>query len=314
MSTLIRWFEVPALFSRPFLAINLSNSSPETRAKNTQLYEDGKTGDWPLNRTLHGDFLFGQTIVLYYRVDRAHAQIYTGSCEKLRKNGITKDGRPRFRLAMADGWHLQGQTAVPFTRFFGGFTMSSNPTVVWATPEHYTEPEDDVLEIDDIGPGPYLDDPVDNLSGDPNDDAYSDVFGTETMAEVALRAHQRLFANRLGKVWGNTCALTGLAAPRLLHACHIVPYKDASPSEKVNAHNGLLLCAHLHMLMDAHLLSFGDDGTLLVANNLNANVRALVLAPRSTQLRRTPSAEQVAFLRRHRHRALSIGHVLAPVE
>ena len=188
--------------------------------------------------------------------------------------------------------------------------MSSNPTVVWATPERYIEPEEDVSEVDEVDPDPNLDDPSD----DPDDDAYSGVLGADTMAEVALRAHQRLFAQRLAKVWGNRCALTGLAAPRLLHACHIVPYKAASPSEKVSAHNGLLLCAHLHMLMDAHLLSFDDDGSLLIANSLDANVRDLVLAPRSTQLRRMPSAQQVTFLRRHRASALSIGNLLERVQ
>lgn len=310
MSTLTRWFEVPALCNAPFLAINLSNSKPKTRAKNAQLYDDGKTGDWPLNQALRGEVLIGQTIVLYYRLDRGNACVYTGKCARLRKNGVTKDGRTRFRFTTADGWHLQGQTTVPFTRFFGGFTMSSNATVVWAAPERYTELEDDVSEIDDVDPGPDVDDPSD----DPDDDKYSGVVGAETMAEVALRAQQRLFAHRVAKVWGNKCALTGLAAPRLLQACHIVPYKDSSPLEKVTAHNGLLLCAHLHMLMDAHLLSFDDDGSLLIANGLNADVRALVVAPRSTQLRRTPSAEQVTFLRRHRNSALSIGNVLARVE
>jgi hypothetical protein len=307
MTTLIRWFDVPGLSAAPFLAINLSNAKPETRSKNTHLFEGGKTGDWLLNKALHGKFLVDHPVVLYFRVDRAHALIYTGRCLQVRKNGIAKDGRPRFRLTMANGWHVEGQTTVPFTRFFEGFTMSSNPTVVWATPERYSEPEDDLPEIDDVNTDPA--DPDD----DPDDDAYVGVLGAETMAEVALRAHQRIFVRRLTRVWGKRCALTGLSAPRLLHSCHIVPYKGATPEEKVSAHNGLLLCAHLHMLMDAHLLGFDDEGALLLARSLDGNVRALVLAPGATRLRRVPSAEQVAYLQRHRHCALSIGNVLTRV-
>ena len=67
------------------------------------------------------------------------------------------------------------------------------------------------------------------------------------------------------------------------------------------------------MLMDAHLLGFDDDGALLLSSGLNGDVRALVLAPGSTQLRRVPSTQQVVFLQRHRDSALRNGNVLARV-
>ena len=218
MSRINRWFDVPSLATAPFLAINLSNATPKTCIKNAELYKNRQTGDWVLNKALYGNFLVGQTVVLYYRVDRSHARIYTGSCLRLRKNGKAKDGRPRYRFTVKDNWSLNGETEVPFHRFFEGFTMSSNPTVVWASPACYTMPEADLSAIGDADPSSARDESVVDPIDDPDDDVNTGVLGTETMAEVALREHQRIFASRVTRVWDNRCALTGLASPRLLHA------------------------------------------------------------------------------------------------
>ena len=80
------------------------------------------------------------------------------------------------------------------------------------------------------------------------------VEGFNRPAMVQQRVGHEIFVQRLSKYWRGQCALTNLNAPRLVQACHIVPWSEATPAERVNRDNGLLLCTHLHALFDSHLL------------------------------------------------------------
>ena len=66
--------------------------------------------------------------------------------------------------------------------------------------------------------------------------------------------------------WGGTCAVTGVAEPCLLRASHIKPWaRCETDSERLDVYNGLLLAAHLDAAFDAGLISFADDGGVLIA-------------------------------------------------
>jgi hypothetical protein len=60
--------------------------------------------------------------------------------------------------------------------------------------------------------------------------------------------------------------------PGHLRASHIKPWKDCDDAEKVNGCNGLLLAPHIDHLFDRGWVSFGDDGRLLLADALGADV------------------------------------------
>lgn len=289
------WFDVSSLCMGPFLAINLSNSSFEKRKKNDDLLDLGKTGDWPIQKSAFEDGLAGRVVVLYYKEGRDAAKIYTGTFKSLRKNGETRNGNYRYRLTIEKNWTEEGTTSAPFTQFFQGFTMSSQPTTVWANSGAFDQEKNKVVETEIL---------------DPDSDRFESMVGTETMAMIAIRANHQIFVKRLISVWGKRCALTSLAAPRLLQACHIVPYSESNPKEKISAHNGLILCAHLHTLLDSHLLSFDDDGRLMLEESMETRLRALVLDPGNFTLRRTPSSDQIDYLRRHRATAKTLGRNL----
>lgn len=137
------------------------------------------------------------------------------------------------------------------------------------------------------------------------DDLIKQKEGSNYMAWVAQRAGHDDFAKGIHKVWDKKCALTGLYAPRLLQACHLVPWEEADKDEKTNPHNGLLLCAHLHALLDEHLISFDSKGNLLIDSSLDQGVIKLVLSSGMTTLRKKPTQEQIAFLARHRQAAVN---------
>jgi putative restriction endonuclease len=63
--------------------------------------------------------------------------------------------------------------------------------------------------------------------------------------------------------------LTGVTDPRLLIASHIKPWSDSSDKEKLDGRNGLLLSPHADRLFDRGLISFENDGTVLVSTTLD---------------------------------------------
>ena len=89
---------------------------------------------------------------------------------------------------------------------------------------------------------------------------------TEAERLVIQRVGQDVFRDALMTYWGGRCAVTGVAEPRLLRASHIKPWaRCETDAERLDVYNGLLLAAHLDAAFDAGLISFSDDGTILIS-------------------------------------------------
>lgn len=290
---LTRWFDIPTLRT-PFFAINLSNRKTESRQTNDQLFPKKQTGHWQVPKAALDHGIEGQPIVLFYS-DKDISRLYVGTCIHAEPTGHTKSRQLRYTLTVAQHWKDVGETNVTFTAFFKGFPLSSNATILWADLDRYTAPdgEADTDESD-------------------NDDQNGEG-GYNAPVTSSQRVNQGVFVARLKKIWGRKCALTGLKAPRLVQACHIIPWNDATPEQRVSADNGLMLCAHLHALFDSHLLCFDSQGYLLLSNELSADVRALVLASGKRKLRKLPTKKQAEFLKLRQDGAYEAGHQLVRV-
>ena len=107
---------------------------------------------------------------------------------------------------------------------------------------------------------------------------------TEAERLVIQRIGQDVFRQALMAYWGGRCPLTGIADPALLRASHIVPWAEcAADAERLDVHNGLLLSALWDAAFDAGLVSFADDGAVLVSPTLGAAATAALGAgPGST--------------------------------
>ena len=83
------------------------------------------------------------------------------------------------------------------------------------------------------------------------------------------RIGQNVFRSALMNYWEKSCAVTGVQNPPLLRASHIVPWATCeSDEERLNVHNGLLLVATLDAAFDAGLITFDDDGRILISSRL----------------------------------------------
>jgi len=83
------------------------------------------------------------------------------------------------------------------------------------------------------------------------------------------RIGQNVFRSALMDYWEKSCAVTAVKNPTLLRASHIVPWAACeTDEERLNVHNGLLLVATLDAAFDAGLITFDDDGRILISEKL----------------------------------------------
>ncbi|MGI9210917.1 MAG: HNH endonuclease [Methylococcaceae bacterium] len=134
--------------------------------------------------------------------------------------------------------------------------------------------------------------------------------GTEMERWVRVRVGQDKFRQALLDYWGGACAVTGVAIPEVLRASHALAWAEcATDAERLDVFNGFLLCAHLDALFDRFLISFDNQGALLVTPSLaRADLRALGITPGLTL--RWVNALHQPYLALHRARC---GRALDPL-
>ena len=92
---------------------------------------------------------------------------------------------------------------------------------------------------------------------------------TESEALVKERRGQEKYRKRLEQLWDSRCAVTSVGIPEVLRASHAKPWKDcATGQERLDPYNGFLLNANLDALFDKFLISFDDDGHILISPRL----------------------------------------------
>jgi len=92
---------------------------------------------------------------------------------------------------------------------------------------------------------------------------------TTREAVVLARQGQGVYRQRLLTLWASCCAVTSCAVPDVLVASHAKPWVNSSDEERLDPYNGLLLAASVDRLFDRGLISFDDDGRLLVSSRLD---------------------------------------------
>lgn len=115
---------------------------------------------------------------------------------------------------------------------------------------------------------------------------------------VKSRRGQGIFKTNV-KMIESECRVTKLKDKDFLIASHIKPWKDSNDSEKIDGNNGLLLSPHIDKLFDSGLISFEDDGNLLVSSKLNVEVLKIWGINQKLNAGKF-SPEQIVFLKYHR--------------
>jgi len=96
---------------------------------------------------------------------------------------------------------------------------------------------------------------------------------TERERLAAARVGQGDFRTALIGIWGGACPVAGVDELRILRASHIKPWRASTNRERLDPYNGLLLCANIDALFDRGLISFTDEGVLLISPDVSAENR-----------------------------------------
>lgn len=130
--------------------------------------------------------------------------------------------------------------------------------------------------------------------------------GAETTREAIRieRIGQSLLRPVVLDMWDKRCALTGVKHAALIVTSHIKPWAHSTELERLDPYNALPLAAHIDAAFDAGLISFHNDGRIILASELShEDLDVLGLSPDS-RLRHPPDADFLKYLDWHRSSVL----------
>ena len=96
---------------------------------------------------------------------------------------------------------------------------------------------------------------------------------TERKTVVAARRGQGRYRDDLLNLW-NGCAITTCTAENILRASHLKPWKESTNEERLDKFNGLLLTPNLDILLDRCLISFTEEGNILISSSISVSDRS----------------------------------------
>ena len=94
---------------------------------------------------------------------------------------------------------------------------------------------------------------------------------TERKGLVTSRIGQAAYRKSVLHRWKFACAVTGYTKHEILIASHIVPWRLANNNERLDVHNGILLSPAYDALFDQHLISFENNGKIILSDTLKAS-------------------------------------------
>lgn len=97
--------------------------------------------------------------------------------------------------------------------------------------------------------------------------ADSGLEGKEKETIIKSRVNQSKFRQQLLDRY-KKCCLCSVRNPDLLIASHIKPWCESEPNQKLDIENGFLLCPNHDKLFDSGLISFDNDGKIIISDKL----------------------------------------------
>ena len=91
---------------------------------------------------------------------------------------------------------------------------------------------------------------------------------TERKGLVTLRVGQGFYRQELIKKFDNKCAVTGINLEEILIASHIIPWRHSNDEERLDIENGILLSPLYDALFDKNLISFQDNGDIIISKQI----------------------------------------------
>jgi hypothetical protein len=92
---------------------------------------------------------------------------------------------------------------------------------------------------------------------------------TERKGLVTSRVGQGWYRQEILKKWGNKCSISGCSLTEILISSHIKGWSESNEDERLDPDNGILLSPNIDSLFDKHLISFQDNGSIMISNKVS---------------------------------------------
>ncbi|ABG57790.1 HNH endonuclease [Cytophaga hutchinsonii] len=123
---------------------------------------------------------------------------------------------------------------------------------------------------------------------------------TSRKGEVNLRVGQGAYRKSIIHHWQYKCAVTGFDKLNLLNASHIHPWKDATDKERLDVNNGILLSPTYDALFDKHLISFENDGKIILSDTIHFSAYQKIGVTGKEKIKELNS-NSILYIEKHRH-------------
>ncbi len=124
----------------------------------------------------------------------------------------------------------------------------------------------------------------------------------ESVISIRNGAIQKVFRDNLIIEFNQKCAICGINNRGLLISSHILPYSKCKRKEDmINHNNGLLLCPNHDALFDKKLISFEENGNIIISSNVDKQLFKDLNITESIKIKKCfLNKERIAFLKLHR--------------
>ena len=121
---------------------------------------------------------------------------------------------------------------------------------------------------------------------------------TERKGMITSRVGQGYYRQQIMEKWNGECPITGIDLKSILIASHIVPWKEATDEERLDVENGILLSPLYDSLFDRHLISFSDEGKIVISGKITEENRIRLGLSDTIKIKVTLG--MIPYLTRHR--------------
>ena len=121
---------------------------------------------------------------------------------------------------------------------------------------------------------------------------------TERESIVKARIGQGKFREQLLAKYGS-CIISGIDVSKVLVASHIKPWAVSTNEERVSVNNGLLLSATYDRLFDSGLITFANEGKLIVSRFISEENRSKLQIKNGQVYKLQSNMQMKTFLEYH---------------
>lgn len=95
----------------------------------------------------------------------------------------------------------------------------------------------------------------------------------ESVINIRNGSIQKVFRNNLIIEFNQKCAICNINKKDILISSHIIPYsKCKNKKDMINHNNGLLLCPNHDALFDSKLISFDQNGKIIISKSIEKKI------------------------------------------